>query len=177
MTKVLKEAESILLEAKYNVVPFAEDGKEYLAFENNALFGFLHTYNSIDELLSSWRDDKDKLLRKFTPQFRVAGPKAWNVYTVLVTTDNATEIQFHALQDIEEDLTETRKIARSNLETADDVRAALLSLLPFAYIPILPPLNIRAEIAMRAQELPAKALKAFLSDSDLAEVAKLLEEN
>lgn len=177
MTNVLKEAESILMEAKYNVVHFTEDGKEYLAFENNALFGFLQSYNSIDDLLSSWRDDKDKLLRKFTPQFRVAGPKAWNVYTVLVASDNATEIQYHALQDIEEDLSETRKIARSNLETADDVSAALLSLLPFAYIPILPPLDIRAEIAMRAQELPEKALNAFLSDSDLTEVAKLLEEN
>ena len=94
MTNVLKEAESILLEAKYNVVHFTEDGKEYLAFENNALFGFVQSYNSIDDLLSSWSDDKDKLLRKFTPQFRVAGPKAWNVYTVLVASDNATEIQY-----------------------------------------------------------------------------------
>ena len=176
MINILQEAESILLEAKYNVVPFIEDRKEYLAFENNALFGFIQYYNNCEELLSSWREEKDKLLRKYTPQLRIAGPKAWNVYTILVTPDNATEIQFHAFQDIEEDLTETRKIARSNLETADDIRAALLSLLPFAYIPSLPPLNIRAEITMRAQELPVAALNAFLSDKELGEVAKLLEE-
>jgi len=176
MKDVLKEAKSILLEAKYNVSSFSQDGRDFLAFENSSLFGFVQAYNTIEELLDLWHDDKDKLLRKYTPQLRVAGPKAWNVYTVLVTSEKATDIQLHLLQDIEEDLSETRKIVRSNIETRDDVRASFLSLLPFAYIPSLPPLDIRAEITMRAQELPRAALNAFLSDNDLAEVAELLEE-
>lgn len=175
MNNVLHEAQSILMEAKYHIVPFTEDGHEYIAFENNTLFGFLHYYSTIEKLLYSWKQDKDKLLRKFSPRFRLAGPKAWNVYTVLLTSERSTEIQFHALQDIEEDLSETRKIARSDLETTDDVRAALLSLLPFSYIPSLPPLDIRQEIAMRAQDLPEKALKAFLADEELSKVATLLE--
>jgi len=175
MNNISHEAQSILMEAKYHVVPFAEDGQEYIAFENNTLFGFLYYYRTIEKLLSSWKQDKDKLLRKFSPKFRLAGPKAWNVYAVILTSERATEIQFQALKNIEEDLSETRKIVRSDLETTDDVRAALLSLLPFSYIPSLPALDIRREIAMRAQDLPKNALNAFFADEELSKVAKLLE--
>ena len=175
MKNVLHEAQSILMEAKYHVVPISENGDEHLAFENNTLFGFLHYYNTVDELLSSWKKDKDKDLKLFSSKLHLAGSKAWNVYTVLLTSEDATDIQFHALQDIEEDLSETRKIARSNLDTTDDVRAALLSLLPFSYIPSLPSLDIRREIALRAQELPDKALKEFLAGQELSIIANLLE--
>ena len=177
MNNVLHKAQSILMEAKYHVNPFTEDGQGYIAFENNSLFGFLHYYNTIEKLLSSWKQDKDKLLRKFSPKFRLAGPKAWNVYTVLLTSEKTTEIQFHALQNIEENLSETRKIVRSDLETTDDLRAALLSLLPFSYIPSLPPLDIRQEITIRAQDLPENALKAFLANEELSIVATLLEDD
>ena len=175
MKNVLHEAQSILMEAKYHVVPVAEDGQEYIAFENNTLFGFLHYYSTIEELLSSWKQDKDKALKLFSPKLHLAGSKAWNVYTVILTSEEANDIQFHALQDIEEDLSGTRKIARSNLDTTDDVRAALLSLLPFSYIPSLPSLDIKQEIALRAQELPKKALMAFLADEELSTIATLLE--
>ncbi len=176
MTDVLREAKSILKEAKYKVIPLREQEKDYLVFESNAIFGFVQAYDKVESLLSLWKDDKDRLLKKFAHQFRFAGPKAWNIYTVLLTGDTATEIQFHALQNIEENLSETRKIARSNLETSDDVRAGMLPLLPFAYISSLPPLDIREEILMRAQDLPKAGLDAFLSDVELSEVAQLLEQ-
>lgn len=175
MIDLINEAEKILIEAKYQVIPYENGGKTYVAFENNTIFGLVYCFNSVEELLTLWQEEKNTILKALSSKFHQVGPKAWNIYTVLLTTEKANEVQFHRLQDIEEDLSETRKIVRSDLETTDDVRAALLSLLPFAYIPSLPPLDIKEEIRKRAQELPPEALNAFFSNTDCKEVAILLE--
>lgn len=175
MSRIIDEVVAVLTESDYRAFVIDLDESKFVAFENSTLFGFVMVYSTVAELIESWTEDKDQLIRKYSNKLLSSGSKAWNVYNVFLTSEHCTDIQFHALQDIEEDLAETRKIARSNIETADDVRAALLSLLPFSYIPKLPPLNIKEEIALRAQEVPQSALQAFFQDQDVEDVARILE--
>jgi hypothetical protein len=164
----------LLKEAKFDVAT-SETNQQHLIFESTTLIGFVIAFSSVSDLLNRWKAIADDIFERYAPAFRKAGQKAWNGYLILITSDQASDEGFHALQKIEEDLTQIRKIARSNIQSADDLKAALLSILPISYIPSLQPLDIKQEIRKRAQEIPETALEEFLSNADLEKVATLLE--
>jgi len=174
ITNLLEESKRLLKEAKFDVAT-SETNQQHLIFESTTLIGFVIAFSSVSDLLNRWKAIADDIFEQYAPAFRKAGQKAWNGYLVLITSDQASDEGFHALQNIEEDLTQIRKIARSNIQSADDLKAALLSILPISYIPSLPPLDIKQEIRKRAQEIPETALEEFLSNADLDKVATLLE--
>lgn len=174
IANLLEETKRLLKESKFDVAT-SDTNQQYLIFESNTLIGFVIAFSTVSDLLNKWQVTADGIFEQYASAFRKAGQKAWNGYLVLVTCDLASDEDFHALQNIEEDLTQIRKIARSNIQSADDLKAALLSILPISYIPSLPPLDIKQEIRKRAQEIPAIALEEFLSDTELDKVATLLE--
>ena len=55
------------------------------AFEDDNVFGFVIEYADAEKLLSNWQADQSKLLERFAPALRNSGPKAWNVYAVMLT--------------------------------------------------------------------------------------------
>jgi hypothetical protein len=81
-----------------------------------------------------------------------------------------------ALAAIEEDLTGTRKIARSDIRDISDVEAALLPLLPLQSAPKLDAVDMVTEIRQRSTELTPRAVEAFLSGTDVSLVLQVIEE-
>ena len=177
MSGVLDICHRVLADAQIASAPADVDGCSSILFESETVIGFILEYADVDALLGSWEGDSQRLIARYQFALRRAGEKAWNVYLVLLTPDSAKSGQRVALSAIEENLVGTRKIARGGTTTSEDVAAALLSLLPLESSPRLDPVDIKAEITLRASELSATAIQAFLSSASDATVLELLEES
>jgi hypothetical protein len=129
--RVLHDAEGILRGAGYTVQLRPEDGA-LLYFEDYSLVGFVAVFGTTSALIGDWRLHQDAFLRRHSVRLRRDPTKSWNVYSILLTDDAATESERRAITQIEEDFASTRKIARSTLTTRADVGRALLPLLPIA---------------------------------------------
>jgi hypothetical protein len=149
--------------------------QDVLLFEDSTTLGFVAVYANSSELIRDWSDDVDHVVREHQLALRLAGSKAWNLYAVLLAID-AEEHRTAALAAIEEDLSGTRKIARSGMRDRLDVHEALLALLPLQSAPRLEAVDIESEIRQRAVLLPERVLDAFLSPADDAAVLQVLEE-
>jgi hypothetical protein len=169
-------AERLLSGAGYFFMRADNQDRQLLLFEDRTLLGFAFAYMSTTELLTNWRADYDSTIKRLSFVFRRAGPKAWNCYAVFLASGVAggkTSLFLHA---IEEDLSGTRKIARGGIETFEDVRAALLPLLPIQNAPQLEAIDLEAETRQRAQDVPEAALKAFFDAQEPEEILALLSE-
>ena len=76
---------------------------------------------------------------------------------------------------IEEDFVSTRKIARCGLSTKEDVRRALLPLLPLQQIVTVGG-DMQPDLRSRLTELPSDALAALFGTSSPPEIAAMLLE-
>lgn len=182
MTELLEQAGAILAEAGFDHRMSdveSENGvveMRTLAFENATVLGFALTYNSVNELIQNWKADGDRVAMKHRKLLHAARDKAWNVYLILLTQEQASFGQALALGVIEEDLEAMRKITKAGILTSEDVRTALLPLLPFRAAPVLDPIDISAEIQTRASDVDPQTLAAFLSNADETVVMQILED-
>ncbi len=175
MIDVLTLSERLFTASGYNLLRISGAETPCLAFESEAILGFMHVYDTPVELLARWSQDYENAIRRFSFAFRRAEEKAWNAYAVFLAASDADAKTAHALNAIEEDLSATRKIARAGMHTSEDVKAALLSLLPIQNAPQLEAVDISVEIRKRAQDLPTAALDAFFNGRPEKEVLHLLE--
>jgi AAA domain len=125
--------------------------------------GFIIPYPGAASLLESWSADAAALISEHQLSFRRAQAKAWNAYTIFLTAASANYGELVALNVIEEDLTGTWKIARAGIGDVEQLRAALLPLLPIQSAPSLGAVDMPAEIKLRTIELPERAIEAYLS--------------
>ena len=176
MTPSLDDIAAALINSGFEIALPRPAHIRALAFENDTVLGFAIAYDSVAELLASWRCNLNEVTRERQFQLRAAGTKAWNVYIALLAGDGASFADAVALSSIEEDLGGTRKIARAGVATPDDIRAALLSLLPFRVAPVLDPIDMRAEIKARTTELDQRLVEAFLALAEESVVLQMLEE-
>jgi len=157
----------------------SEDGvveMRVLAFEDDTVLGFALAYQTVDDLIRRWKADGDRVAMKHRKSLLAARDKAWNVYLILLAQERASFGQALALGLIEEDLEAMRKITKAGIDTTEDVRTALLPLLPFRAAPVLDPIDMQFEIQTRASDVDPQALAAFLSSADEAVVMQLLED-
>jgi hypothetical protein len=147
-----------------------------LAFEGVTALGFIIPYSGAAGLLESWSADAAALISEHQLSFRRAQAKAWNAYTVFLSAGPANYGEQVALNVIEEDLTGTRKIARAGIGDVEQLRTALLPLLPIQTAPSLGAVDMPAEIRLRTTELPERAIEAYLSGAHEASVIQVLEE-
>lgn len=98
-------------------------------------------------------------------QFRSAGDKAWNVYTVLLTEARALEEEKREVRWIEEDLERTRKLTATGVQLRDDVTGALPPLLPVLAKPLLAPEDSRERLLRRADAIAPQVRDALLDNS------------
>ncbi len=152
------------------------DDHSFLIFESKTVLGFVFSYDSPKHLIEHWSEDSDRAIAKYQFGLRRAGQKAWNTYAVLFAIGAADDSLSFALSAIEENLVATRKIVRAGIADDDDLRGALLPLLPLQNNPLLEAVDFVAEIRLRTTELPARAFEAFTSGTDLAVVLQVLEE-
>lgn len=182
MSDLLTDCAAVLEEAGFtiNFVEIPGDGHteqmSALAFEDATILGFVVRYASPESLLDKWKSDGNRVAMRHRDALQRARQKAWNAYLVLMTEAPATIQQSLLLGQIEEDLEAMRKIAQAGVAGPSAVRRALLPLLPFNSAPVLDPINMREEIALRSSELDRETVQAFLSDADESTLLQLLED-
>jgi len=135
-TTLLDLARQVLRSAGY-LVASTEDRHRSFQFEDEAVLGSLHTFDDITALLETWEAEQDSFLKRSAKALRAEPTKAWNVYTVLLCSQACPDELRSKLDEIEENFRGTRKIARAKLQTLEDVRSALLPLLPLQSVAVL----------------------------------------
>lgn len=170
---IATQAEIILRKAGYDTWPWTGVSPAVTCFENAALIGFIHVFASVADLLAHWETAQQAVLSRHTAALRTAGAKAWNVYSVFLTAEQASSRQ-RTIERIEEDFALTRKIARAAIRTTDDLESALLPLTAVKAQPILADANFEARLRTRLKDVPQDALTAFLGETKADEVARIL---
>ena len=167
------QSEIVLREAGYQTWAWTGASPPVICFESATVAGFVHVFPTAQELLATWDAAQQRVLSRHAPALRAAGAKAWNVYSVLLTSELAVALQ-RRVERLEEDFSLTRKIARTAIQTADDVANVLLPLCPIKAQPILEDSDIASRLRTRAKGLPIEAVNAFLADGKAADVAEIL---
>jgi hypothetical protein len=126
---LLAETRSVLEKADYSVYkPSIRDSILY--FEDRTVLGFVWVASSSRQLFQGWQTEQDSFLKSSAKRIAAAPSKAWNIYSVFLTDDNADSETQQKISAIQEDFRSTRKIAQSGLVIPQDVVNALLPLLP-----------------------------------------------
>jgi len=167
------QAEIVLREAGYDTWAWTGASPPVICFENAGLVGFLHVFDTADDLLRQWEEAQQRVLARHTASLRAAGAKAWNVYSVFLTSQAAPDLQ-PQVERLEENFSLTRKIASTGVGTADDLVSALMPLLPIRAQPLLHDADVVERLRSRAKDLPASALLAFLNIPNVQDVAEIL---
>ena len=150
-----------------NIVP------EVTCFENHSIIGFVHAFDSADALLAEWEERQTKVLARHAATLRIAGTKAWNVYSVFLTAEK-TPFRQREIERLEEDFRLTRKIARGSIQTPRDIERALLPLTGLKSQPLLNDSNFEERLRSRLKNLPMEVVSTFLRNNDADEIARML---
>lgn len=174
--EIFNSTQELLNRIGFTAVRSSVKGSEVLIFEDDSVIGFVFSYPNVQSLIAGWESDSEAAVSAHQLALRRAGQKAWNTYVVLLASGEATYAEMAALAAIEENLTGTRKIARSDMRDISDVEAALLPLLPLQSAPKLDAVDMVLEIRQRATELPPRAVEAFVSGIEESVVLQVIEE-
>ena len=149
------------------------DGISALYFEDSTIMGFASIEENHYAILQNWKRSQDEFLRLNAKSLRSSPVKAWNAYSIFLTAASCSEEEKRELYLIEEDFQGTRKIARSEVLTRDDLTRALY---PILAIRNIAPLRMEEplERLWTKVSLPPKVRDAFLSESSPEELADLL---
>ena len=171
MSDLLSRAQLVLRDVGYETWEVNTQGQTVVAFENQALLGFVYSFDTAPSLLRDWKSTEQATLKQFAARFKTAGDKAWNVYSVFLTEAPALGIP---LAEIEEDLSLTRKIARAGLKTNADIAKALLSILPIQSMPTLSGSDFLMRLSPHLDGIHEGVFEALLGDATPADVAGML---
>lgn len=171
------QVEIVLRGAGYDTWPWADGTREVTCFESQSVAGFVHVFDTCDALLKGWRESQQVVLQRHAAALRPAGVKAWNIYSVFLTSDAGTPFDVFEVEKIEEDFTLTRKIAKCNVAIAEDVANALLPLLPITSFVGVTLTDYQTQLQKRLGEVDQRVATAFLSQQPASEVAALLVES
>ena len=169
---IIYEAQALLEQAGYFVELAVPD--EVLHFEDESLYGFVRVFGSAAALVSEWAQHQDSFLEFHAAHIRAAPEKAWNAYSVLLTSAEALESNRANLLQIEEDFRGSRKIAKAHVASVDDLRTAMQPLLP-----------IESKVALRGPSGPnlSERLTSLSADEteslmkqDLAQIISAIEQ-
>jgi hypothetical protein len=172
--RLVLDVEEILREFHYSCLTFG-GSTDMLLFEDENLLGAVAVFDSPDILLSNWSSVQQSFLESNAPHLRRAAEKSWNCYMVLLCPEPIAKDLESSLAVIEEDFASTRKIARCGLSTKEDVRRALLPLLPLQQVVTVGD-DMQPDLQSRLTELPPDALAALFGNSSPSEIAAMLLE-
>jgi hypothetical protein len=163
--------EAVLRDAGFETWHWEADGGSAVCFEGEAVLGFCHAFATVAALLEGWPSREAAALRAHTSRLRASGEKAWNIYTVLLTGDEATETQQRAIALIEEDLSRSRKIARAGMVAQEPVELALSPLLPLRVsAAAVAEDDLADRIRRKLSDLPSEAVEAFLRNDEPSDI-------
>lgn len=171
---IATQAEIVLRDGQYETWVLNSPA-QITCFESESVMGFLHVFESSVALIGRWADVQQSILSRHASVIRSAGAKAWNIYFVFLTAD-ADLAAGRAIELIEEDFSQTRKIARGAVRTPADVERALLSLLPIRAKPILEVSHFESRLRTRLKDMDLNRVEAFLGETPIDDVARILGE-
>lgn len=111
--------------------------------------GHIHVLETAEEIVTAWESIQDQFLRSNALRFAKDTTKAWNLYTVLLSTQMTTPEMAPRLFAIEEDFRGTRKIARGGVASREDILVALGPLLPLNNLVSVGPTDARQKLLDR----------------------------
>jgi hypothetical protein len=170
---IATQAEIALRGAGYETWSWTGTSPVVTCFENAALIGFVHEFESADALLIRWEAGQREVLARHAAGLRAAGAKAWNVYSIFLTGEQAP-YQQRAIDRIEEDFTLTRKITGTSVRTPEDIERVLLPLTAVKAQPLLGAANFDSRLRSRLNKITPDAVTAFLGEASTEEVARIL---
>jgi hypothetical protein len=170
---IATQAELLLRDAGYESWQLTIASPPVLCFESATIIGFLHVFDTAAQLIDNWAAAQNLVLSRYAANLRHAGEKAWNVYSVFLTSERNADKR-RQVERLEEDFTLTRKIARTNLQLPEDVKVALMPLLPIRAQPTLSFDNVEDRLRARTKDVPTLALEGFLRGASAEEIAEML---
>lgn len=171
------QIEQILGRAGYDAWPHTGGELPITCFEDEAVAGFVHFFPDVDSLISRWKESEMAVLRRYAASLRAGGDKSWNIYSILLCSENASPAQAVALDAIEEDFEATRKIARTGVQTMSDAMAALQPLLPIQSSSRLGESDFEQRLRGRLPNVPSSALDALLGSASVIDTLHIVEED
>lgn len=170
------QAEIVLRDAGHETWSSTGPAPSVTCFENQTVVGFVHVFDTAGDLIQKWESDQKAVLARHGAALRIAGLKAWNVYSIFLTNEQVSVEQQRAVERIEEDFSLARKIARTGIRTSQDVERVLLPLVGVKARPLLGDANFEVRLRSRLKDIPSDALTAFLGPIRAEEVARILED-
>lgn len=177
MIDIATQSEVFLREAGYDTWPWSGASPPVICFENPTIVGFLHQFESAALLIEGWEASQAKALARHAAALRAAGIKAWNVYSIFLTSERVERAHRRAIERLEEDFSLTRKIARTGIQLVEDLEHALMPLAPIIARPSLEQARVEDRLRLRSGDISEKALEAFLGPMSAEDVALVLGAN
>jgi len=175
MNDIDKQAEIVLRNARYDTWSWSGETGPVVCFENNSIIGFVHVFPTARELIDGWEARQHITLSRCAASLRSSGSKAWNVYSVFLSPENPGEL-IRSIERVEEDFSQTRKIARAGVRSKEHVERALLPLLSIRTKPLLDAADVEGRIRARLKNVPDEIATAFFADSASSDIARMLVE-
>jgi hypothetical protein len=158
--RIIEEAKDVLEKYGY-LVSFR--GDDMLQFEDETLLGAISEL-SLKALLETWSRGQDDFLKSNARTLANSALKAWNLYSVFLSSDVPDEAARKKIIAIEEDFRATRKIALAGVQTSADVVRALYPFIPIQNIAVLEASDSLQKLRGRLGALPAPAVDVLLRD-------------
>lgn len=168
---VSKEVQIILRGGGYDTWEWSGGTVPLVYFENDVILGFVYLFDDSIALKNEWQKTQDEVIKKFKPNFKAAGNKAWNVYSIFLAT---SESEDDTLDYIEEDFKFTRKIARTNIVTKKSIESALLSMLPIVNRPVISETDFTDNLRTNLSKINKDAAIAIINKIDADVIAQIL---
>jgi ABC-three component (ABC-3C) system Middle Component 1 len=166
------EARKILETTNYSIKVSQTDQLFY--FEDLSLFGFVWVAESLEEMLQDWKRKQDEFLREQDKTLRKSRDKSWNVYSVFLTSDDASKEENNQLIKIEEDFQGTRKLARAGLHSPSQVISALFPLIPIQKLVSLSEEDALFRLRSKLNFLPDEFLNAIVGSASVNDLKDIL---
>jgi hypothetical protein len=177
MIDLLSTSQVLLKDAGYTVRLSSLQRSSMVCFEDSAVVGFCAVFETPIEMIRKWKMYEDEILVRFSPSFRAAGDKAWNVYCIFLCGTDPTKNEKREVGFIEEGLERTRKIAACGVSSREALVRALLPILPIQNQPVLTDFDVTERLKRRIGDIAPNAKEVALDDAiPAAEIVRLLGE-
>ncbi len=177
MIELLSVSHSVLRDQGFATRVISVGQLSGLAFEDDTVLGFVYAFDGPVEMLEHWQDVEKSFLQSNATRFRAANEKAWNIYSVFLTSENADVENKRRIRWIEEDLRFTRKLTGCGLTTRHELLNVLLPLVSLQQKPFLQGDAFRTRLQRRLQTVAGRAADALLNNAVTPqEAARLLRD-
>ncbi|SRR6266540_2561025 len=175
MTDLTSTLQVILQDSGYRTSSVAIDDLLAVCFEDDAVLGFVCVFDDVSALLGRWQGMEKALLTKYAPHLQAAGDKAWNVYCAFLSAAEASPVEKHELDWIEENQERTRKIAAAGIAGKEELLGALLPVLPLQYRAVVATEDLTERLQKRIATIAPNAAPTALDEKvSPVEVARIL---